>query len=267
MPRPNGYQSGQPAGRGRNATADRAIDILLLFSESSPVLSAVEVSRRLRMPRSTTYRYLQSLRAAGLIEEDDARGGFRLGPRVFQLARVARIGLGLSEIALPYMRSLATATGEAVLLTRRSGDHVVCIERIESSHPVRISYERGHVMPIHAGASAKVLLAFMDQEEIEAVLLSSSLRRFTERTVVDPDQLRAQLEEIRRSGYAVSEGEVDLGVRGIAAPILGEHGQVVAGLSVVGPTFRLGDDVLPHIIASVKETAEAIGRRLRETSE
>src|SRR5436190_14609487 len=97
--------SGGPTS-GRNTTADRAIDVLLLFDPGSPVLTAGEISERLAMSRSTTYRYIQSLRSFDLLEEDAARGGFRLGPRVFELARIARQGLGLSEIALPVMQSL-----------------------------------------------------------------------------------------------------------------------------------------------------------------
>src|SRR5262247_3052676 len=151
---------------GRNTTADRAIDVLLLFDEDAPVLSAGEVAERLGMSRSTTYRYLQSLRSYELLEEDEIRGGFRLGSRVYELARIARKGLGLSEVALPLMEELRDQVGEAVLLTRRSGNQVVCIERVEGLRPTRLSYERGQILPVHAGASAKVLLAFAEPAEI-----------------------------------------------------------------------------------------------------
>jgi DNA-binding IclR family transcriptional regulator len=251
---------------GRNATADRAIDVLLLFDERSPVLSAVEVARRLNMSRSTTYRYLQSLRSYELLEEDDEHGGFRLGPRVFELARVARKGLGLSEIALPVMRELGAQVDEAVLLTRRSGALVVCVERVESSHPIRLSYERGHLLPPHAGASAKVLLAFTDPAEVDEVLGSGKLDRFTDATVSDPRRLREQLAVIRAEGYAISDGEVDIGVRGIAAPILTPDRRAAAGLSVAGPAFRLTDERLPEVIAAVRAAATKISERLAEVT-
>lgn len=250
--------------QGRNATADRAIDVLLLFNEEQPVLTAEEVSARLGMPRSTTYRYLQSLRSYGLVEENDSSGGFRLGPSIFRLARVARLGLGLLEIALPVMRDLVAQTGETALLTRRTDSHVVCIERVESTQRVRLSYERGHVLPLHAGASAKVLLAFLEPDEIETILKSSPLPRYTERTMTDPDTLRRQLEVIRARGYAMSEGEVDAGVRGVAAPIFDTNKRVVAGLSVAGPAFRIDDAVLPDVIRAVQEAANRISLRLRE---
>jgi len=252
--------------QGRNATAERAIDVLLLFDEEHPVLTAGEIARRLDMPRSTTYRYLQTLRSYNLIEED-ARGGFRLGTRIFQLGRIARQGLGYVEVARAYMDELAALTGEVVLLTRRAGNQVVCVERVEGDprHPIRLSYERGHVLPLHAGASAKVLLAFSDPGDIDATLGSiDSLPRYTERTVTDKTALRRQLERIRSDGYALSAGEVDAGVRGIAAPILQPDGRAAAGLSVVGPQFRLKDAALKAAITAVRESAGAISARLRE---
>src|SRR5690606_11024861 len=123
------------AGRGGNATAERALDILLLFDDQHPILTAAELSRRLGMPRSTTYRYLQSLRSYGLVAEDERQNGVRPGPLVLRLARVARLGLGLIELASPVMRELALQTGETVLLTRRAGDQVICIERVDSPRP------------------------------------------------------------------------------------------------------------------------------------
>jgi DNA-binding IclR family transcriptional regulator len=256
-----------PVASGRNATAERAIDVLLLFDEASAVLSASEVSRRLGMSRSTTYRYLQSLRSYDLLEEDEAGGGFRLGPRIFDLARVARQGLGLSEVALPVMRELSEQVDESILLTRRSGDQVVCVERIASSHPIRLSYERGHLLPIHAGASAKVLLAFAEPSELEAILSTAKFERFTEATVTDATELRSQLDDIRRSGYALSDGEIDRGVRGVAAPIFGTDGRVAAGLSVASLALRVTDDQLPAVVAAVVRAASAVTERLAAISD
>jgi DNA-binding IclR family transcriptional regulator len=250
--------------KGRNSTADRAIDVLLLFDDHGPVLSALDVSERLSMPRSTTYRYLQSLRSYGLVEDDQASGGFRLGPRVLQLARVARKGLGVPEIALPFMRELAEQTGEAAILTRRMGQMVVCVERVESKHRIRLTYERGNTLPPHAGASAKVLLAWLPEKELAEMFRSVELTRYTDRTVTDPKALAQELACIREHGYAVSYGEVDPGVRGVAAPVFGAEGEVVAGLSTVGPAFRLDDAALPNVIEATQRSAEAISQRLAE---
>ncbi|MDP9282198.1 MAG: IclR family transcriptional regulator [Chloroflexota bacterium] len=249
---------------GRNATSDRTLDFLMLFDEQHPVRSATEVARLLHMARSTTYRYLQTLRSYGLIEEHDSRG-YRLGSRILELARAARAGLGLSELALPVMRRVSEGTGEAVLLTRRSGASVVCVERVDSSpHRVRLAYERGHVMPIHAGASAKILLAFAEPAEIDRALDGASLTRFTSRTVTDPKRLRRQLADIRVAGHVVTDGEVDEGVRGVAAPIFDPEGRIAAGLSVAGPAYRIDDARVGALVRAVREGAAEITTRLRD---
>ena len=250
----------------RKTIVDRAIEILLLFDEEHPVLTAPQVSRRLGMSRSTTYRHIQSLRDHGLLEDGGASGGYRLGPRVFRLARIARSGLGLADVALPFMRQLSQETREVVLLTRSMGRSVVCVERVEAiSHPaIRISYERGQSLPRHAGASAKVHLAFGEPAELEELLDEAPLQRHTDRTITDPELLRKELAEIRDRGYAFSDGEVDEGLRAVAAPVLDSDGRVVAGLSVIGLSFRVTDDVLPSVIDAVRNAAEALGARMRE---
>lgn len=249
------------ATSGRNTTADRAIDLLCLFDVNTPVLTAGEIAGHLGISRSTAYRYIQSLRSYDLLEEDSGRSGFRLGARIFELARVARQGLGLSEVALPVMQDLSRQLGEAVLLTRRTGLMAVCLERVETSQPIRLSYERGHLLPLHAGAPSKVLLAFDDEND--AVVKSlGKLERFTDSTITDPDELRAELAVIREQGYAVSNGERDAGVRGIAAPIFGAEGRLTAGISAGCLALAAEDDELDATIAAVRAAARTVTERL-----
>jgi DNA-binding IclR family transcriptional regulator len=183
---------------------------------------------------------------------------------VFELARLARKSVGLSEIARPAMRQLADAVGETVLLTRRSGSAVVCLELEDAGHPVRISYERGHVLPINAGAAAEILLAWAPEEEVTELLAAEPLRRFTARTLTDKDQWRARLREIRANGYAISRGELDEGIMGIAAPVLQPDGTAAAAISVAAVRFRVPDSEVPRITEAVCAAADQISDRLRQ---
>ncbi|MGI5169094.1 IclR family transcriptional regulator [Spirillospora sp. CA-253888] len=248
--------------RERNSTADRALDILLLFDDSRPVLGGQEIADRLGVARSTAYRYLQSLLASGMVEETSP-AGYRLGPQVFELARLARKGLGLSEAARPVMRELAAETGETVLLTRRTGAEVVCLERREADRPVRLSYERGHVLPINAGAAALVLLAWAPGEVIDEIVEGAELPRFTGATLTDAGALRARLAEIRDAGVAVTRGELDPDVVGVAAPVRDAGGEVVAALSVAALAHHVPDERLPELTAAVGRAAGRMERCLR----
>ncbi|WP_405728471.1 IclR family transcriptional regulator [Streptomyces sp. NBC_01537] len=252
--------------RERNSTADRALDILGLFSENKLSVSGQEVATALGTARSTAYRYLQSLVGGGFLEEDPG-GGFRLGLRVLELARLARRGYGLSEIALPVMRQLCAQVGETVLLTRRAGGAAICVERCEADHPVRISYERGSVLPANAGASALALLAWLPEQECRELLQGQRLQRFTARTMTDVDAVVERLADIRRDGYCVSRGELDADILGIAAPVRGASGAVVAALSVAALEHRVPDRRLPQVIEAVRNAADLINDQLAVTGD
>jgi DNA-binding IclR family transcriptional regulator len=263
-----GKQVAKASGyRDRNSTAERALDILLMFNDDHMTVSASDVAAHLDVARSTAYRYVQSLSANGFLEEEGAGSGFRLGPRILELARLARRSSGLSEIARPVMRQLATTTGETVLLTRLTGTTVFCLDRADSvQRAMRISYEPGQTMPANAGASAHVLLAWLPERELDNVLASVSFDRFTRDTITTQAALRTRLSETRRRGYAVSRGELDSDVIGVAAPIWDASDRVVAGISVAASSLRVPQDDLDQLADSVVTAAEHISDRLRLAS-
>ncbi|MFD9331752.1 IclR family transcriptional regulator [Streptomyces sp. NPDC060065] len=250
-----------PSYRDRNSTADRALDILTMFDDAHLVVSGTAVAERLGVARSTAYRYLQSLVAGRYLEEAPG-GGFRLGLRVLEIARLARRSYGLSEVAQPSMEALAEDVHETVLLTRRTGDLVVCVDRAESTRAVRISYERGSALPINAGASALVLLAWSPEDEARRLLEATELRRFTAATLTDVDALMERLGRIRRLGYSVTRGELDPDVVGIAAPIRDENKQVIAAVSVAALASRVYPEAETEIAQKVLATASEISDRM-----
>ncbi len=244
--------------RERNSTADRALDILLMFTDTQPVISGNVVAEHLGVARSTAYRYLQSLVTTRFLEEAPG-GGFRLGLRILEIARLARRSYGLSELALPAMTTLCEQAQETVLLTRRAGDLVVCVDRVEvDTRPVRISYERGSSLPLNAGASALTLLAWSPATEVRSLLANSHLKKFTPVTLTSVDAVMQRLTEIRQKGYSVTRGELDPDVLGIAAPIQDETGQVVAAVSVAALASRVSAKAESRLVKHVLSTAQQI---------
>lgn len=248
--------------RDRNSTADRALDILGMFDEAKPTVGASEVADHLGVARSTAYRYVQSLVQSGFLEEAET-GRFRLGRRILQLATIARRGLGLAEVARPVMRRLCADLGETILLTRLAGPAVVCLEREEAStRRVRISYERGQVLPINAGASAFVLLAWLDAEHLEEILRTAPLERFTSRTLTSPVALKRRLAETAKQGFGLSQCELDENVLGVAAPIQDADGVVQAAISMAALTARVPNNRLPQVVCKIRAGAEEISGAL-----
>lgn len=250
----------QTAVAQSSSTAENVLDVLLLFDAARPELTADEISRLIGAPRSTTYRYIRTLREKGFLERASG-DAFRLGPRLLQFVRLARRHEDVGAAALPVMERLGEETRETVLLTRISNGHSVCIERVEAPQAVRITFERGAVQPLHAGASSKILLAFAP-EKVVADFLSQPLPAAGLNTTTDVQALQEQLAAIRRQGYCVSESEVDEGATAVAVPVRNRRGRLLAGLSTAGPTFRMGPEVVARHLALLQEAAEEIVGRV-----
>jgi len=239
------------------ATLAKGLEILCLFSEQRPTISVHDVISHLKVPRSTAYRYLRTLRQYGFIEEDSQSSRFRLGMKMLELSRLAGRRHTLVEVALPVMKRLCDETGESVFLSVANGTNAVCLERVESQNPVRFSYERGKSSPLHGGASAKVLLAFLDKDTQSQVINPEKLPKLGPNTITDPKELKDELSRIRQRGYAFSQEEVDPGAWAIAVPILARNGRLLASLTVGGPIHRLPPE-RDELAKRLKEAAAEI---------
>lgn len=244
--------------RERNSTSDRTLDILTMFTDERRRLTANELAAELGTARSTAYRYLQALTSAGFVEEDPG-GGFRLGMRIFELARVARHSYGLLDLAAPVLADLAAATGETALLTRRYGTSVVCLDKHEApGRLLRISYERGTVLTPNAGASALILFAWDDPATLAGLLAATELPRYTPDTPVGPAHIADILAAAREQGYLVSQGVLDRDAVGIAAPVRDSAGTVIAALSVVALASRTAGAQGEALVGAVRGSADAL---------
>lgn len=224
--------------RKRNSL-DKAFDVLFSFrKDSRHLLNVQEISKIVAVPKSSVYRYVSKLCEKGLLQIDPSSKKYKLGMKLFELGSIVYQQMGISEMMLPFMKELYEATKESVFLTILDEDHVVCIEKIESNAMLRISVERGDVMPLHAGASAKILMAYLPEDEQDEIIRKRGLYKFTPHTITEPNRLKKHLKEICLKGHAFSNQELQEGARAIAAPIRDISGHVIAGLCIAGPMHR-----------------------------
>lgn len=242
---------------------DKALRVLMLFTPEQPEWGVSTVSRETGMSKSTVHRILRVLERHGFVTQNTDTRRFRLGLSGIELGRRAQAGMELRQVALPIMEQLSATSGETVLLQVISpeGDRVVCIERVQQRRGLRLILDVGSTAPLYAGCSSKVLLAYLDQDEIDA-LLKGRLRPLASHTTTDPAQLRAQLAEIRRSGYAVSFEETDEGVAGVSAPIFDGRGHAVASLTISGPLTRVNTATMDRYRELVLDGARRIAAEL-----
>lgn len=250
--------------REGNSTADRALTILQMFTEQRSRISASEVAEHLGVSRSTAYRYAQTLVRSEFLSEESGNG-FRLGPKVMELARIARRSYGLADMAIPAMRSLAAEFHETVILTKRIGTTILCLEREEwPGQYIRLSYERGSRLTLNAGASALILLAWLPEDYVRQLITTESLRAYTSSTLTDPDHIIQRLHQIRMDGYSIAQGEVDKDALGIAAPIFDNQGEVCAGLSIVTLKSRFDEASLQKVVERLSSTAQELTTEMRD---
>jgi DNA-binding IclR family transcriptional regulator len=246
----------------KNTSTHKTLDILLLFRDQRRQISIDEISQRLDLPKSTTYRYVKILSEKGFLERAGANS-YRLGLTFLELSKTALdSNRDLRLTALPSMKRVAESVGESVSLMRVFNGQVICIESIEGVHALRVKIEQGRVQPLHAGASSKVLLAYMSEAEQESYL-QAALPRITGHTITDKDSLKAHLQEIRDQGFSVSDGEIDVGARAISVPIKNGRNEVVAALSIEGPSSRMDDNVIAGYLDLLLEEAAHIQHEFR----
>jgi IclR family acetate operon transcriptional repressor len=240
----------------------RISDVLNCFTIEEPVHNLTAISRHVGLAKSTTHRLVNALVSQGFLMRDVHGRGYQLGYQVLHWGMVAQTGLDLRAEALPILRVLARNVDETAILTVRDGVRGLYLDIVESSHPVRLAMQAGQLLRLHAGASSKVLLAFLPDSEIEQILSTIELVKLTPRTLTDADRLRTELLAIRQRGYAVSFEETDLGAMGIAAPVYGRSGQPVAGIGVAAPLTRIPPERVPEVAPLIVEAGRQLSERL-----
>jgi DNA-binding IclR family transcriptional regulator len=247
--------------RRSNLSLKKGLDILSCFSFDQPTLSAQDISSKLNIPLSTTYRYIETLGERGFLTKNSNGKHYKLGFMILQIGNILFLQIKLIDVALPHMQSLAFLTRETMLLMMVSGKKALCIESVESDRLIRLSLKKGATLPLHAGAPSKLLLAYQSEAFIESFMKTTELVRFTPHTVTDPKTLKMQLKTIREQGFAFSSQEVDMGDCAIAVPILDEGRNLIAGLAIAGPIERF-EEKKERMILWVKEAALKISNDL-----
>ncbi len=238
-------------------SAARVADVLLLFTDGPSPIGVSAISRRLGLSKAVVHRILRTLVDHRLLVADPLTRGYQLGPAAAAIGARALRDSELRRVALPLLRRLQEATGETTTLSAPVLRGRVYLAQVESFNEIKMTVELGRRFPLHAGSSSRAILAFLADEEREDVI-ASGLVSLTGQTIVDPEQLRSSLEEVRRRGVARSGGERQPGAGAVAGPVFGLDGAVVGAISVCGPVSRMTPQRCAELVPHVRATAEAI---------
>jgi IclR family acetate operon transcriptional repressor len=244
---------------------NRAIDVLSVFSHARPSLSLAEIVQAVRLPKSSVFRLLSSLAARGLCEIDSQTKKYGLGFELLRLADIRRRQSKVHDVAIPVMREIRDEVNETVILSVRSGDSRVHIDFVEGLHSLRRMADLGVGAPLYAGAASKVLLAGMEDDEIQVYLDRTDLTAFQKSTITDPNVLWREIRSIRKRGYAESKGELFAGGGALAAPIKDYSGKTVAVIDILTPEHRYTaqhrERCIKFLLGGARRVSERLGHQ------
>ncbi len=240
-----------------------ALDLLEQFHGENDELGVTELSKRLKLHKNNVFRLLATLESRGYIEQNRATENYRLGLKSLELGQTFIKQMGLLRQAKPILERLVKECRETSYVAIFKEGYIVYLDVVETDLTVRVVSRVGSRLPAYCTAAGKVHLAFMSDEEIDALLPSRELKAYTPNTITDRDELKKELRRIAEQGYALDNEELDSGVRCVAGPIRDYTRRIVGAVSVSGPSMRFSDErIQKDLIPLVTQAAEDLSTRL-----
>jgi DNA-binding IclR family transcriptional regulator len=240
-------------------SVDRAVSILEILARAGEA-GVTEISKELGVHKSTAFRLMAALERRDLVEQIDGRGKYRLGTGILRLAGATTSRLDLVQESRPICRRLAKRTGETVNIAVLSDGAALYMDQQAGSSALQPHNWVGQRIPLHATSNGKVLLSALDPAEVGRQV--PALASYTDSTITTMRALQRELTQVRARGYAVAVDELEFGLTAVAAPVRDIHGDVVASISVSGPSFRIDASRVPELADAVMAAAVEVSGRL-----
>ncbi|MFJ8063277.1 IclR family transcriptional regulator [Psychrobacillus sp. NPDC096426] len=241
-------------------SVDRALTIFEMFNEGTDELGILEISDRMELPKSTVHGIIKTLVMRGYLVQKVDTKKYKLGIRLFELGNIVSKGLDIKEKAGPYLKEAFSQTDETVHLVKFENNEAVYVDKQESDSAIRMYSQVGRKAPLHCTGVGKAILAYLDKDIQKSILFSSELVAYTEKTIIDKNQILEELEKIRERGYATDDEEIEMGLFCVAAPIFDSNHRVVGSVSTAGPKFRFTEEKILIAKKCIREAARNISR-------
>lgn len=240
----------------------KAIEVLKCVGQLPEPQSLKEIALRVGLPKTTVFRYLRTLEAAGMVVHDTARDLYRIDVRIIGMINLGSEMERLRNVCLPHMQTLCRLSGETVNLGVMEGSDIVYLEILQAPQAAKLQARIGGRHPSHTTSIGKVMLANMPTEARTAAL-PRVLRQRTRRSILERQSLFQELDKIQRLGYAEDDSENEDGALCLGAPIFESSGEVIAGMSISAPTSGASADwkreMTSHIIAEARSISTELG--------
>ena len=240
----------------------KAFKILHLIADSSTGLGISDLSKQLKIGKSTVHGITAALEEMGAVIRDPIQKKYRVGYTLLELGRKAYAKMDLKDVARKPMERLMEEVGETVFLGVLNGDHVTILDVVESPNEMKITAPPGTKLPLLVGATGRVLFAQLEKEKAKEIVQKMGLVRYTSKSVIDSKQFLKEVGKARELGYAIDDEEYILGVRAIAAPLQAAS-LPPAAIWVVGFTSTLDHKKVEVVCSEIQKTSKEINHSLK----
>ena len=240
---------------------ERGLQLLGLLARDRRI-SLTEIALRAGMPPSTAHRLLMTLQGHGFADFDENTQDWMIGVEAYRIGSGFLNRINVVEAAQPFMQGLVTETGETANLAIADDGDVIFVSQIETPNPIRAFFRPGTRSEMHASGAGKALLAQMPRQDVEALLQKKGLPEFTAKTLARADDLFAELDRIRRQGWAFDDQERHEGMCCVAAPVFGYNGKAVCAISVSGPAVRFTEQNVADFSAAVRQAGAKLSHSI-----
>ncbi|MGE7907605.1 IclR family transcriptional regulator [Peribacillus sp. NPDC094092] len=245
-----------------NKSASRVMDILVLLSREDQPLTVSEISRELKVPKSSTFEILTTMVEKGFLQVDDHLKTYKLGLKLFEVGAAYLHNTDLHKEARPYLETLMTKTGETAFLAIESDGEVVYLDKVEAPSSIRTTATLGNRNPMYRTGLGKAILAGYSDDKVRELMGNTEFIQRTSNSITSFDSLIENLNQIRQRGYSIDDRENEEDVFCIAAPVYDESNRPVAAISVAGLATRMKDDEKDKYSEFLVEAALGISKRL-----
>lgn len=239
-------------------SVERTLDIVEALSSNKDGIGVTELSKALNLHKSTVHRLLTTLMVRKYVEQDSETGKYRLSVKLFELGNAVLSKLNMRAHAMPFLRELRERTGETVQLSIVDQNQVLYIDVLESNEKIGVKASIGERVPLYCTAPGKVWLANLPEERLQEVLKDTQFKSFTNKTVANFDDLRAQMKTIKEKGWGLDSGEYEEDLHCVGGAIKNYRGRVIACISISVPALRFNPQICEDLGKAVKETADKI---------
>lgn len=243
-------------------SVDRALSILEVLSDYNEGLGVTEISDKVGLHKSTVHRLLGTLIYKGYVTQDAESNKYKVTLKLFELGNKKVEDMDILTASKPYTKELMKRVNEVVHLVIREDNKIVYIDKVEADNTIRMASTVGKRNPLYCTSVGKAILAQLPREEVEKVWNSSEIEKLTESTITGLEDMKKELETVRKKGYAVDNEENELGVRCIGAPVFNRFGEVEGAISISGPTIRVTEDRVEKFAKDVVKYAGLISKEL-----